>query len=217
MALVSDWSVVRHRTTVDLQTYPNKLIVGRCHVDCRYKAFVRGCKLASRSSRQYVIQDAYMLMTRDPEKMVGNLDSATRPISIAYCFSTFRFFFFFFSSSPFVPFVPAPYFPVFYLSITVSSIFWKCRSVLTLLITLCNARRVSLLSGKVVGSKYCGAYSSSHSGRTSVTVRMNWWIFSLTRWWLSSTRTFAVVSTNSLYMTHSGVVSRPQERCNRTT
>lgn len=45
---------------------------------------------------------------------------------------------------------------------------------LTLLMTRCSARLVSLLSGKVEGSKYCGAYSSNHSGRTSVTVRMNW-------------------------------------------
>jgi hypothetical protein len=39
--------------------------------------------------------------------------------------------------------------------------------------TLSSARRVSDFSGKVEGSKYCGEYSSNHSGRTSVTVRMN--------------------------------------------
>ena len=44
---------------------------------------------------------------------------------------------------------------------------------LTLAMTRSSARRVSLSLGNVDGSKYWGAYSSSHSGRTSVTVRMN--------------------------------------------
>ena len=43
-----------------------------------------------------------------------------------------------------------------------------------LLITLDRALLTSLFSGNDAGSKYCGAYSSSHSGRTSVTVRINW-------------------------------------------
>lgn len=81
-----------------------------------------------------------------------------RPV---YCFSALRFFFLIFSS-PF-PFIPAPYLPVFCEGAESASP--RCRGFLpgwslgqdrpplTLLMTLCNARRVSL-SGKVVGSKY---------------------------------------------------------------
>ena len=51
---------------------------------------------------------------------------------------------------------------------------YERRMGLTFFTTRSNALPVSLLAGKVVGSKYCGAYSMSHSGRTSVTVRMNY-------------------------------------------
>lgn len=51
---------------------------------------------------------------------------------------------------------------------------YERRMGLTFFTTRSNALLVSLLAGKVDGSKYCGAYSMSHSGRTSVTVRMNY-------------------------------------------
>lgn len=66
----------------------------------------------------------------------------------------------------------------------------------------CAARRASFdrPSGKVFKSKYGPAYSSSHSGSMTVTVRMYG----------------CVVRTNSLKITQSGAAVNPQDGCRAT-